>query len=27
MKHPIKQFSDEEARNMLEEFIAGKRDR
>ena len=27
MKHPMKQFSDEEARNMLEEFIAGKRDR
>jgi myo-inositol-1-phosphate synthase len=27
MKHPIKQFSDEQARNMLEEFIAGKRDR
>ncbi|MDI6745318.1 MAG: inositol-3-phosphate synthase [Thermodesulfovibrionales bacterium] len=27
MKHPIKQFSDEEARNMLEEFIAGKRNK
>ncbi|MDO8746133.1 MAG: inositol-3-phosphate synthase, partial [Thermodesulfovibrionales bacterium] len=27
MKHPMKQFSDEQARNMLEEFIAGKRDR
>lgn len=27
MKHPIKQFSDEKARDMLEEFIAGKRDR
>ncbi|MFH0933351.1 MAG: inositol-3-phosphate synthase [Nitrospirota bacterium] len=27
MKHPIEQFPDEEARNMLEEFIAGKRER
>ncbi len=27
MKHPIKQFSDETARNMVEEFIAGKRER
>ncbi|MFZ6016588.1 MAG: inositol-3-phosphate synthase [Nitrospirota bacterium] len=27
MKYPIKQFSDEEARNMVEEFIAGKRER
>lgn len=27
MKHPMKQFSDEQARDMLEEFIAGKRDR
>jgi myo-inositol-1-phosphate synthase len=27
MKHPIKQFSDEEAHDMVEEFISGKRDR
>lgn len=27
MKHPIEQFSDEEARDMVEEFIAGKRER
>jgi len=27
MKHPMMQFSDEEARDMLEEFIAGKRER
>lgn len=27
MKHPIKQFSDEAARDMVEEFIAGKRER
>jgi myo-inositol-1-phosphate synthase len=27
MKHPIKQFSDEEARDMVEDFIAGKRER
>ncbi|TAL22605.1 MAG: inositol-3-phosphate synthase [Nitrospirae bacterium] len=27
MKHPMKQFSDEEARNMLEEFVRGKRER
>lgn len=27
MKHPMKQFSDEEARDMVEEFIAGKRER
>ncbi|MBI4683682.1 MAG: inositol-3-phosphate synthase [Nitrospirae bacterium] len=27
MKHPAKQFSDEKARNMVEEFIANKRDR
>lgn len=27
MKHPMKQFSDEEARNMVEEFISGKRER
>lgn len=27
MKHPIKQFSDEEAKNMVEEFITGKRER
>jgi len=27
MKHPLKQFSDNEARQMLEEFIEGKRDR
>lgn len=27
MKHPIEQFSDEEARDMVEDFIAGKRER
>jgi len=27
MKHPMVQFSDEEARKMVEEFIAGKRER
>lgn len=27
MKHPVEQFSDEAARNMVEEFIAGKRER
>ncbi|HOC53426.1 MAG TPA: inositol-3-phosphate synthase [Candidatus Pacearchaeota archaeon] len=27
MKHPIKQFTDERAREMIEEFIAGKRER
>lgn len=27
MKHPIEQFSDEEARDMVEEFIAGQRER
>lgn len=27
MKHPLKQFQDEEARDMVEEFIAGKRER
>lgn len=27
MKHPLVQFSDEEARDMVEEFIAGKRER
>jgi myo-inositol-1-phosphate synthase len=27
MKHPIEQFSDEEARDMVEEFIARKRER
>lgn len=27
MKHPIKQYSDSEARIMVEEFIAGKRER
>jgi myo-inositol-1-phosphate synthase len=27
MKHPIEQFSDEEARDMVEEFIAGTRER
>lgn len=27
MKHPMVQFSDEDARNMVEEFIAGKRER
>lgn len=27
MKHPIKQFSDEAARDMVEEFITGKRER
>jgi myo-inositol-1-phosphate synthase len=27
MKHPIKQFSDEEAKEMVEEFISGKRER
>ncbi len=27
MKHPLKQFSDETARDMVEEFIAGKRER
>jgi myo-inositol-1-phosphate synthase len=27
MKHPIKQFSDETARDMVEDFIAGKRER
>lgn len=27
MKHPIEQYSDEEARIMVEEFIAGKRER
>jgi len=27
MKHPMKQFSDEEARDMVEEFIAGKREK
>lgn len=27
MKHPMKQFSDEAARDMVEEFIAGKRER
>ncbi len=27
MKHPIEQFSDEEARDMVEEFIAGNRER
>lgn len=27
MKYPMKQFSDEEARDMVEEFIAGKRER
>ncbi|MBI4689656.1 MAG: inositol-3-phosphate synthase [Nitrospirae bacterium] len=27
MKHPMKQFSDEEARDMVEEFITGRRER
>jgi myo-inositol-1-phosphate synthase len=27
MKHPIEQFPDEEARDMVEDFIAGKRER
>ncbi|HIQ06288.1 MAG TPA: hypothetical protein EYH31_11505 [Anaerolineae bacterium] len=27
MKHPPRQFPDEEARQMLEEFIAGERER
>lgn len=27
MKHPIEQFPDEDAKNMVEEFIAGKRER
>jgi len=27
MKHPMEQFSDEKARDMVEEFIAGKRER
>lgn len=27
MKHPMMQFTDEDAREMVEEFIAGKRDR
>jgi myo-inositol-1-phosphate synthase len=27
MKHPIMQYPDEEARNMVEEFIAGSRER
>jgi myo-inositol-1-phosphate synthase len=27
MKHPIKQFSDEDARDMVEQFIAGERER
>ncbi len=27
MKHPIQQFSDEDARDMVEEFIAGKREK
>jgi len=27
MKHPMKQFTDEEARDMVEEFIKGKRER
>jgi myo-inositol-1-phosphate synthase len=27
MKHPMVQFSDEDARNMVEEFITGKRER
>jgi myo-inositol-1-phosphate synthase len=27
MKHPIEQFPDEEARHMVQEFIAGKRER
>jgi myo-inositol-1-phosphate synthase len=27
MKHPIEQFSDENARDMVEEFISGKRER
>ena len=27
MKHPLQQFSDETARDMVEEFIAGKRER
>lgn len=27
MKHPLKQFPDEKARDMVEEFIAGKRER
>lgn len=27
MKHPITQFSDEDARDMVEEFISGKRER
>ena len=27
MKHPIRQFSDEVARQMVEEFIRGERDR
>jgi myo-inositol-1-phosphate synthase len=27
MKHPIQQFTDEKAREMIEEFIDGKRER
>ena len=27
MKHPPKQFTDDEARDMVDEFIAGKRER
>jgi len=27
MKHPLVQFSDEKARDMVEEFIAGKREK
>ena len=27
MKHPPQQFTDEKAREMIEEFIAGKRER
>jgi len=27
MKHPMKQFTDEKAREMIEEFIANKRER
>jgi myo-inositol-1-phosphate synthase len=27
MKHPMEQFSDENARDMVEEFIIGKRER